>query len=110
MRDENGIPLSGTSIVSLLKDPRGEHWVGPKVAITSFNEWRGFTKPGPSIADRLIYSVRSKTHRYIHITDDQYELYDMIADPAQTKDIGSELAAVEIIEFMREQLKSEIAQ
>ncbi|MBF0199676.1 MAG: sulfatase, partial [Planctomycetes bacterium] len=82
------LPLDGSSIRPLLKEPTKGAWQGPPVSITSLSSRNLSTWGDNAIipeavgkADAQIYSIRSDRFRYIICPDGSSELYDMLNDP-----------------------------
>ncbi len=73
------LPLDGVSLLPLLKGQTAD-W--PERMIFTHQSRRGVFLPAPG-------AVRTQRYRLVTYGK-HYELYDMIADPAQTKDIASE--------------------
>ena len=65
--------LEGHSLVPQLKDPKA---IRPWPAITTHNQGN--------------HAIRTKTHRYIHYADGTEELYDMILDPREWKNLAND--------------------
>ena len=75
----DGQPLDGTSVASLLADPRAD-WDGPAGALTAVAAQAvGVNEPGDPAEQH--YALRTRHHRYIRTADGGEELYDHRVDP-----------------------------
>ena len=89
-----GIPVPtyfhGESLVPILKSP------SEAVDRTAFaaSSYRGYQEDNPTKVDDLMYAVRSRRWKIVHDvrhgTQNTYRLFDLIADPHETKDVSSE--------------------
>lgn len=82
MKGEEGNPLEGHSLRSLIRDPGRDHWPGPPVALSAILSDR--MREGKNIPMKAAdqhFSVRSLHWRYTLANDGSEELYDHRTDP-----------------------------
>jgi arylsulfatase A-like enzyme len=71
----HGLPLDGTSLVPLLRDPEGE-WAGPPAALSAFQtRAQVLARYGTNIGESQ-FTVRADRWRYTRYGDGSEELYD----------------------------------
>jgi arylsulfatase A-like enzyme len=77
----HGLPLDGTSLVPLLRDPEDGAWDGPDAALSTYQTKTGaLEKHGPSIGESQ-FTVRGDRWRYTRYGDASEELFDHETDP-----------------------------
>ena len=100
--DLAGLPpspeMQGRSLVPLLRGEQPEDWR------TAFY-YRYYHDPGDHNT-RAHYGIRTATHKLIYFwRKDQWECYDLVADPQEMHNIYEDPAAAEAVAGLKEQLK-----
>ena len=90
-----GLPLDGTSLASLLRDPQSA-WDGPAVAVSTYaTKASAIARYGAEIGESQ-FSVRGDRWRYTRYGDGSVELFDHEQDPNEWENrAGDEETAVE---------------
>lgn len=96
-KNEQGRPLDGHSLRSLISDPSNEIWGGPDATLTMLHADEESTHP-LSQADyndpkMQHWSLRSARYRYIRYSDGREELYDHDTDPNEWVNLATPHAA-----------------
>jgi arylsulfatase len=79
-------PLEGFSLLPLLQNPKAPWPHQDRVLVTHVGRWKQGTEPTKYANDHV--SVRSGKHLLIR-RNDAWALYDLSADPAQTRDLAA---------------------
>ena len=79
--NENKLPIQGNSLLPFLKEEETEGRL-------AFSETGGMYGPYPSPKKHNLFSVRNNSWKLIYQkTVDEYELYDLIHDPEENKNL-----------------------
>jgi iduronate 2-sulfatase len=110
MKNERGSPLSGHSMVALLKDPEAEQWGGPEVAISMIFGGPNTPEKQRNSVKTQHYSLRSKDFRYIIYNTGKEELYDHRHDPEEHHNLANKEEAAAMLATMRASFKKWVPQ
>ena len=102
-KNDQGRPLDGHSMKSLLEEPQKGQWSGPDSALTALYKWR--MKYDPS---QESYSLRARDWRYIRYENGKEELYSTAADPHEWTNLATDPEHATTLDDLREELKSRI--
>lgn len=97
-KNEQGRPLDGHSLKSLLVDPEDGTWTGPDAALTALSKWKSYDPVQQS------YALRSRDWRYIRYENGKEELYRAAEDPHEWNNLAAKPEHAEQLEGFRAQL------
>jgi hypothetical protein len=82
-KNEQGRPLDGHSLKSLLTAPESGTWTGPDAALTVLSKWKSYDPVQQS------YTLRSRDWRYIRYENGKEELYRAAEDPHEWSNLAA---------------------
>jgi iduronate 2-sulfatase len=101
MKTDQGRPLDGFSLKSLLEDPENGDWEGPEYAITAMYKWAQYYDP--AIQN---YSLRYKNWRYVRYENGKEELYHTRKDDHEWNNLALDSNHSKTLHKYRSQLLS----
>jgi iduronate 2-sulfatase len=104
MRNENGLPLGGYSMLPFLDDPEQGNWDGPDVALSCIEAGIPVEKNVPGRVEDQQFTVRSKDWRYVLTRTGAEELYDHRSDPHEWHNLAGDPNHAAIKSELRSQL------
>jgi arylsulfatase A-like enzyme len=97
----NGLPLDGTSLVPLLRNPEGA-WEGPPAAVSTYaTKATAIAHYGPEIGESQ-FTVRGERWRYTRYGDGSEELFDHAVDPNEWENRAGDARIAEAKAAIRE--------
>ena len=103
VKNDQGRPLDGHSLVPLLRSPTGGEWDGPEAALTALYKWADYYDPAFQS-----YSLRSEDWRYIRYENGKEELYHCAGDPHEWTNLAQDPDFSGQLEMYRKQLLERI--
>jgi arylsulfatase A-like enzyme len=95
-KNDQGRPLDGHSLKSLLTDPENGTWNGPDAALTTLSKWGKATD-----AMQQSYALRTSEWRYIRYENGKEELYRVTDDPREWTNLAANAESAAQLESFR---------
>ncbi|AZQ64976.1 DUF4976 domain-containing protein [Flammeovirga pectinis] len=103
IKDENGKPLDGHSMVPLYAKNAKQRWQGPDYALSAISGGMG-----DKFIEKQHYTIRTEQYRYIRYADGQEELYDHATDPNEFANVAKQEKYKGVITELSQKLNKQI--